>query len=98
MTRRACYVYRCFTEGGDLLYVGMSTDPAARVWSHRYENPSMYRLLAHVSMVEYPTRALASVAERLAIATEHPRFNKQHRLLRPERAMADAVAVGLVVA
>lgn len=69
-------VYRLFDEYDDLIYVGV-TDNSNRVKDHRRNQP-WGNQIHRSTTVSYETREEALIAERHAIYTEKPRYNKQH--------------------
>lgn len=71
------YVYRLRDEAGALLYVGCTVDPAARLATHKTDQP--WADLIDRQDVEGPfSRDAALARETAAIATECPRFNVRH--------------------
>lgn len=78
------YVYRCFDEGGALLYVGCAFDPKRRIATHLRSRKTLashaLQILLDRYGVEgpYATREAAEEAERVAIFTEQPLLNRQH--------------------
>jgi len=74
----AHWVYRMFDGADDLLYVGMTGDPKARLahWSSKgAAGDHWFQQVARVDWHEYADRPSASVAERAAIRAEGPRCN-----------------------
>lgn len=71
---RTHYVYRAFTEDGELLYVGCARDVPARFFFHGI----VARHAAVVETEEFPDKASARAAERAAITEGAPLLNKQH--------------------
>lgn len=67
-------LYRLYDEGGDLLYVGISTRPLQRVREHS-KGQTWWTEVASQTFEHYPTRQAAADAELDAIRTEHPRYN-----------------------
>jgi hypothetical protein len=95
-------LYRYFDEGDVLLYAGISDHLPVREASH--VKSSAWMSLAVRSTIErHPSRDAALTAERTAIETEHPIFNKQYndtpeaaaRLERylAERGIPDLLAI-----
>ncbi|MEU5097594.1 GIY-YIG nuclease family protein [Streptomyces sp. NPDC020996] len=83
-------LYRCFDADEDLLYVGITKDPAQRWEQHR--NKPRWRDVA-VRVVEwYDNRAAAESAERKAIQNEGPRYNVQHNRRPAAPAVLEALA------
>lgn len=74
--RRTC-VYRLYSELGDLLYVGISVNPQARLAQHRRRDWG--RGVADVTVKWYDDRESAKAAERAAIRDENP----LHNIVRP---------------
>jgi hypothetical protein len=71
-----CQLYRYFDEEGCLLYVGISHSAVVRAQAHR--KSAWWIDAAEMKIENFPTRELALEAERRAIKTEKPRFNKVH--------------------
>lgn len=68
------YLYRLFDRDADLLYVGITADPALRIQTHRRRKPWGHQIhRAHVSV--FPTVDAAMTAERAVIEAEQPRHN-----------------------
>ncbi len=69
-------LYRYFYEGGGLIYIGIADDMKKRDEQHFRKSP--WRLDARSMRIEaFPTRAIAELAEVIAIANERPPYNKQ---------------------
>lgn len=75
-------LYRFFDQAGDLLYVGISANPAGRWGQHRHDKP-WWSEVATVGIEEFPSRPAVEDAERRAIRSERPRYNVMHH---PDRA------------
>lgn len=67
-------LYRFFDATGQLLYVGLTSDPGRRMGQHRVEKP-WWSEVANVTIQTYPDRESVAAAERAAIRTETPRYN-----------------------
>lgn len=67
-------LYRLYDSEGNLLYVGISLTAADRLSQHRSQQ-SWWHKVASVTLEQHPDRAAVQEAERLAIQTEHPRYN-----------------------
>ena len=67
-------VYRCWSEDGDLLYVGCSVNVRARLAAHRRGAP-WWPQVAKVTTVDYVDGFGGFWAEKAAIQSERPRFN-----------------------
>lgn len=72
------YLYRYFSRGGRLLYVGITCDPATRNWQHR--SAVWFSVATLVRYELFPSRNLALIAESIAIEDEGPDFNYSVRL------------------
>lgn len=67
-------VYRFFNAHGELLYVGLSCQIAARVGYHR-SNQGWWHQVSRIEVEHFATRDEAALRERHVIATEFPRCN-----------------------
>lgn len=67
-------LYRFFDAEGELLYVGITMNPAARWPKHRGGKP-WWAEVTDITLETFQARAEALAAERQAIKTEHPRYN-----------------------
>ena len=74
---RGTRLYRHFDEAGTLLYVGISLSALNRLADHK-EDSAWYWSVAKVTIDVFPTRQEAEAAERRAIRTEMPIFNRMH--------------------
>lgn len=74
-------VYRIFRADGILLYIGMSSDPEARVQAHRRTQPWRAEI-ATWTCEWYPTRRDALMAEQPAIDAERPCYGMTTDLYR----------------
>ena len=72
------YVYRALDEAGSLLYVGSTDDPQRRMEQHRDFAP-WWTPNCRFLVTPHPSIADARLAEREAIAAEHPRWNVHGR-------------------
>lgn len=90
---RACSVYRIYSADDDLLYVGCASDVEHRIYMHMQTNVTsdayyIQRGYARHTSQAYANRIEARAAERKAIATERPWFNRQHNPARWRRTAA----------
>lgn len=76
-------LYRFFNSAGDLLYVGITRDPASRIAQHGAEKP-WWHVVANVTLEWHDSRQEALDAERAAIIAEQPAHNVIHNLRRPK--------------
>lgn len=70
-------LYRFFDEAGDLLYVGITLNPAAR-WKQHSQDKPWWTEVANITVEPHKNRREVLEAELLAIKTEHPRHNLAH--------------------
>jgi predicted GIY-YIG superfamily endonuclease len=70
-------VYRCYSDQGQLLYVGTTGQLGKRFASHAQK--FWFVQVRGITLEWYPTELEALNAERRAIHVEHPKFNVQHR-------------------
>ena len=74
-----CALYRHFDKSGALLYVGITTAPAARLRQHL--KASDWRdQINDVSTIWFDRRSDAEQAERTAIQNERPIHNRVHKV------------------
>lgn len=76
-------VYRLYTEDGELIYVGLTNDPARRIGEHA-NMKAWWRHAAFVALDHYPTRGAAYLREKRLIQEHTPRGNTAH--VRPAEA------------
>lgn len=70
-------LYRFFGESDELLYVGISIHPFARMGQHRNDK-SWWGEVVKVTIERHPNRDAVEKAERDAIKSEEPRYNVVH--------------------
>lgn len=68
-------LYRFFDEEGNLLYVGISHSWSQRFHQHE-RSSSWFKHVASATFAKYPNREAVELAERIAIETENPIYNK----------------------
>jgi len=73
----ASAVYRIYNAGGDLIYVGMSYEPAIRVEVQRREKPWGHEI-ARYEVDWHSDRAASQRAEERLIKELQPRYNVTH--------------------
>ena len=82
---RASVVYRAYAANGDLLYVGVTCEPAQRFRLHEFQSP-FWILVDRVEISQaFMDRDDAEDAERKAIRDGQPLWNRWFPLV-PERA------------
>ena len=72
------YVYRIFDKTGRLIYVGCSYNPEVRINTHRTQmwwGDQIHR----IKLTVHPNKRAGHHAEKLAIHSEHPRWNVSGR-------------------
>ncbi len=70
-------VYRCFSDAGELLYVGESGELGKRLAAHAQK--AWFLQVRGITLEWYADKVDALKAERRAIHVEHPRYNVVHR-------------------
>lgn len=73
------YVYRYFDAKNDLLYVGCSKNPWNRYRQHRSDSKQWIGEVTFGRLSVFADEAAARAAERAAIESEHPRYNRTFR-------------------
>ena len=68
-------LYRARNQQGRLLYVGVAKDWGARWSGHRADKP-WFPEVARIDLESYPDRASVLAAEKVAIQSERPLYNK----------------------
>lgn len=97
---RPHYVYRLLAADGSLLYVGLTSNVANRIASHRAgkgTDDGRTRDFASYTVTDYPDRRAALVAEQAAIRDEAPKLNlKLDIRARTKRPADDQEYQGMV--
>lgn len=75
-------LYRFFDHTGQLLYVGITMDPAHRWRKHRAEKPWWHHV-ASITIETHETRQAVLTAEARAIRRERPAHNVVHAAQPP---------------
>lgn len=75
-------VYRFFDSDDHLLYIGSTSMFMRRLIEHQY-HATFFADIARVTLEHHETKRGAEAAERLAIATEMPLHNVQHKPRKP---------------
>jgi predicted GIY-YIG superfamily endonuclease len=70
-------VYRMYADDGELLYVGMTSNPGQRFGDHASRR--WFPLVASITLEWHPNSRAARTSERQAIKTEGPRFNVREK-------------------
>jgi predicted GIY-YIG superfamily endonuclease len=81
-------VYRAFDGAGQLLYVGYTSEPKARVAAHRTSAP-WYPQAARWTYEPHPDRKAALAAEAAAIRAERPLHNVRMRITAEQEALIE---------
>ena len=81
-------LYRHFSQDGTLLYVGVSLSAVARLSQHGEQSP-WFEEIARVEVDNFPDRETALKAERKAIETENPKYNKLFNARRGHLSFVD---------
>lgn len=70
-------LYRMFDQNGDLIYVGITCNPPARIKQHSKEK-EWFSEVTHITLEPFRTRHELEEAEKHAIRTERPKYNVMH--------------------
>lgn len=70
-------VYRCFSDSGELLYIGYSGELGKRLAAHAQK--LWFTQVRGITLEWYTDELDARNAERRAIHVEHPKYNQVHR-------------------
>lgn len=81
-------LYRLYDEEGVLLYVGIAGNPGRRFEQHRGQKPWWHEV-SSMSLEHFDTRDEALIAEKDAIVTEHPLYNRQHSVIVVKAQVSD---------
>lgn len=76
-TESPCQLYRHFSSDGALLYVGIALNHVNRLSQHRNDS-AWFPLIARIEIEHFESRTDAEQAERAAIKSERPIFNRTH--------------------
>ncbi|MGW3383311.1 GIY-YIG nuclease family protein [Streptomyces albogriseolus] len=79
-------LYRLFNKGGELIYVGITYDPAVR-WYQHGRDKSWWPEVVEKSVEWFPNRQLALDQEAEVISSLSPRYNTaEHRPAKVRRS------------
>lgn len=78
ITARQPVVYRCYDAFGELLYIGCTENLNQRIRGHENTSPWWFSV-ADIRLEHFTSAMDARRAERAAIRSEHPKFNRAHR-------------------
>lgn len=84
----ATVLYRAFNQSDDLLYVGISLRAAQRVHEHK-KLSGWFQEVSRLEFEWFETRQSALVAEREAIKSERPKYNKHHNGKKSEQEICE---------
>jgi predicted GIY-YIG superfamily endonuclease len=76
-------LYRMYAADDDLLYVGLTKDPASRFKQHS-DSKDWFPTVAKITVQHFATREELVVAEVEAIRKEGPRYNIVHNVPRDD--------------
>lgn len=74
-------LYRYYDRKGELLYIGISSNPDLRLKQHTWTYSKWVRLARERRIEWFDTRVEAEAAEVAAIKAEKPRFNGAHNFV-----------------
>lgn len=83
----ATALYRLYDANGQILYVGISRNPAWRWGAHAEQHP-WWLDVDSFDVEWHPSRAAAEAAEKHAILTERPARNVTHTPKHSQRILA----------
>lgn len=90
MTRKSHVLYRFFNDLDELLYVGITGNPATRFRQHEIEK-AWWSQVAHIRLEHFASREQLEDAEIRAIQSENPRYNIV-RSRKPKEVVEAAIA------
>lgn len=70
-------LYRFYSQAGELLYVGITSNPPSRFVQHRTQK-DWWTEVSRIDLQSFSTRGDLTSAEREAIKLEHPKYNVIH--------------------
>lgn len=82
-------LYRFYSATGQLLYVGITSNPGSRFKQHQQDKP-WWHDVAGISVEQHGSRDAALAAEARAIAVENPQHNVQRPSINKRRALQKA--------
>lgn len=72
-------LYRLYDDAGQLLYIGIATDPEKRIKAHRWQEGKKWaRDIVRHTQEWFDVRVEAEAAEVTAIRSELPIHNRRH--------------------
>ena len=77
-------LYRFYDEADQLLYIGITADPGARMVAHSHRK-TWWSQVRSIKMQNFPNQMQLIRAERQAIKVENPLFNVVHSPRRQRR-------------
>jgi hypothetical protein len=86
-------LYRFFGPAGDLLYVGITNNPARRFAQHGVSR-EWWLEVETIRMERFPTREAVLAAEKRAIVEEHPKYNVMHAVGPHTSELPESSATG----
>lgn len=84
------FLYFLWNAIGELLYVGITDNPSRRFAEHQKTQPWWSEVATRKCEI-YDSKLLAEMAEKEAIVSMHPKYNKKDKALRPNLGAAQAV-------
>lgn len=74
------YLYRHYSETGDLLYIGISLNHVQRLTQHQ-KTASWFEQIQRIEIEKFDSRPEVELAEQAAIKAERPLYNISHNQL-----------------
>ena len=81
-------LYRMYGNNNELLYVGITGDPDARLKAHQ-RNSAWYPMMRSARHERFDTLEMALAAEKQVIKVERPLYNKTHSTRQPDSTPAN---------
>lgn len=78
-------LYRFYSDSGQLLYIGLTSNPGNRFQQHQQDKPWWHEV-AGIAVEKYESREAVKAAETRAIAVEKPKYNVQRPSLPSQRS------------
>lgn len=76
-------LYRMFNAHGELLYLGQTISPRTRMKNHAQQRDWWHEVV-NITLERFCSSQELNRVEKIAIQTEHPRYNKQHNMIEKD--------------
>jgi excinuclease UvrABC nuclease subunit len=81
------HLYKHYDANGTLLYIGQSTDALRRLYYHQINKSPWIDRVATVEIKHFNSKQAVDNAERCAILTEQPPYNRLHNECTPREQL-----------